>query len=232
MARKLLIFGAEGGLGKGVVSTLVKKDFDFIYLFDFNKPERINEKSEFILIDDLTTDKNVHRAFENISASDSDTFFLFSTIGGFTSARISANNEQLIEKMLGMNFTANALILKHFFLLCAKCKGGSACFTAAYSGLHPEIEKSTYGASKAALIHLVKTAALEGKEIGVSVNAIAPYIINTQANQSWFSEAGIDPFSVIQPDETGDFIYSLFQSSHFISGNIIGMPFRLQKFFM
>ena len=39
MDRKLIIFGASGALGKGVVSTLIKKQFEEILLFDFKFDE-------------------------------------------------------------------------------------------------------------------------------------------------------------------------------------------------
>ena len=40
MRKELLIFGANGALGSGVTNTLSKKDYDQIYLFDFNYKEK------------------------------------------------------------------------------------------------------------------------------------------------------------------------------------------------
>ena len=48
---------------------------------------------------------------------------------------------------------------------------------------------AAYGVSKAGLIHLVKSLAMEGEKIKLSVNAIAPYIIDTKANREWGKES-------------------------------------------
>jgi len=53
-------------------------------------------------------------------------------------------------------------------------EGGSIINTASISGLEGEIGSATYSASKAALINLTKTAALELAPIKIRVNAISP----------------------------------------------------------
>ncbi len=105
---------------------------------------------------------------------------LFSTIGGFTGGKkIWETEVGYFDRMINMNLKTNFLIAKYFSLLVRKLDSGSICLTSAYTGLFPEEGKGVYGASKAALIHLVKTLAEEGKEIKLSANAIAPFIIDT-----------------------------------------------------
>jgi len=58
-------------------------------------------------------------------------------------------------------------------------KGGSIVALSSVSGLKPMAGTGAYGASKAALIHLVKVAALEGAEQSIRVNAIAPGGVDT-----------------------------------------------------
>lgn len=58
-------------------------------------------------------------------------------------------------------------------------RGGSIVATASAAGIKPEAGVSAYGASKAALIHLVKVAAKEGAAAGIRVNAIAPAGVET-----------------------------------------------------
>ena len=57
--------------------------------------------------------------------------------------------------------------------------GGTIVATASASGLKPEPGTAAYGASKAALIHLVKVAAKEGASAKIRVNAIAPAGVET-----------------------------------------------------
>ena len=92
------------------------------------------------------------------------------------------------EKMINLNLITSFLLAKYFSLLVKDSHSGSICLTAAYTGLFPESGKAAYGASKGAMIHLVKSLAEEGYEIKLSVNALAPYIIDTPANREWMKD--------------------------------------------
>ena len=84
-----------------------------------------------------------------------------------------------------------------------------------------------YGTSKAALIHLIKSLAEEGKEINLSANAIAPFIIDTPANREWMKDADFSEW--IKPSEIGDFVESIFQNYNLLSGNIYQLKYRFNK---
>jgi NAD(P)-dependent dehydrogenase (short-subunit alcohol dehydrogenase family) len=58
-------------------------------------------------------------------------------------------------------------------------RGGSIVATSSAAGIKPEPGVAAYGASKAALIHLVKVAAKEGAADRIRVNAIAPAGVET-----------------------------------------------------
>ncbi len=226
MKKELLIFGSNGALGKGVTKSLKTKDYDKIYLFDFHPEEENPEpNSVHIEIDDLSIEENVEKAFANIESAKDTAFFLFTTVGGFAGGK-KVWDTDLAEwnKMMDMNLTTSFLISKYFALLVKASHSGSICFTAAYTGLFSESAKAAYGASKGALIHLVNSLAEEGMEINLSVNAIAPYIIDTPANRDWMK--GADFNSWMQPAEIGELIYSLFNNYHFVTGNIITLRYR------
>ena len=60
-----------------------------------------------------------------------------------------------------------------------KGRGGAIVVTASAAGIKAEAGVGAYGASKAALIHLVKVAAKEGAPARIRVNAIAPAGVET-----------------------------------------------------
>lgn len=229
MKKELLIFGANGALGEGVTDILLKKDYDRIYLFDFNfsNATENNKKVKQIIVNDLSKEENVSEAFKEISPAKDKIFFLYSTIGGFSGGkRIWETSIEDLEKMITMNLKTNFLLAKEFSKIVAQSSSGSICFTAAYTGLNPEAKKAAYGISKASVIHLVKTLALEGEEINLSVNAIAPYIIDTKANREWMKE--IDYESLMKPKEIGELIHSIFINYNFVTGNIIELTRRFK----
>ncbi len=222
MDKNLLIFGSNGALGKGITESLTKKDYKKIYLFDFDFKD-VNTKRnhiEQIKVNDLSKEDNVIEAFKHVSASKNELFFLYTTIGGFAGGKSLWEIEvSEWDKMIDMNLKTGFLIAKHFAGIIKNSAGGSICFTAAFTGLNPEANKSAYGVSKSALIHLTKSLALEGEKINLSVNAIAPYIIDTPANREWMKDSDFSKW--IKPAEIGELAYSLFTNFYFITGNII-----------
>jgi hypothetical protein len=70
----------------------------------------------------------------------------------------------------------------------------------------------------------VETLSSEGNSINLSVNAIAPFIIDTPVNREWMKNGNYS--SWMKPEEIGELIHSLFQQYNFISGNIIELKKR------
>ena len=228
MKKKLLIFGSSGALGKGVTEVFLKKQYDEIYLFDFKHKEVSHDNIFKILVKDLSEENNVQKAFSHVSPSKDSVYYLFSTVGGFTGGKKIWETEiGYLDRMISMNLKTNYLIAKYFSLLVKDSHSGSICLTAAYTGLVEEPGKVAYGVSKAALIHLVKTLSEEGKEIRLTANAIAPFIIDTPANREWMSDADFDKW--IKPNEIGEFVESIFQNYNTISGNIFILKNRFNR---
>lgn len=226
MDRKLIIFGASGALGKGVVSTLIKKQFEEILLFDIKFDEKFTDKRiKTFQTKDLSIENNVLAAMFEIKTSEKTQIHLFSTIGGYYGGtNVWETEEEDFNRMINMNLKANFLIAKHFSALVKKSYSGSMCFTSAFTSLQPEKLKFAYGTSKAALNYLVKTLADEGKSINLAVNAIAPFIIDTPSNREWQKNA--DYSSWMKPEEIGELVYSLIENHNFVSGNIIELKHR------
>lgn len=228
MKKELLIFGSSGALGNGVTNVFLKKKYDKIYLFDFKHKGITNTNAKQIIVKDLSLEENIKKAFDEVKPSKETIFCLFSTIGGFAGGKkIWETNSESFDRMINMNLKTSFLISKYFSLLVSKSHSGSVCFTSAYTGLVPEPEKGVYGTSKAALIHLVKTLAEEGKEIKLSANAIAPFIIDTPSNREWMKDADYEGW--IKPAEIGQFVNSIFLSYHLLSGNIFQLKYRFNS---
>lgn len=229
MDKKLIIFGANGALGKGVAQTLIPKDFSEIYLFDFKFDESINDpRIKQFINKDLSVEKNVSASMFEIKTNEKTQLFLYSTVGGYYGGTTIWETEEIdLDRMMNMNLKSNFFIAKHFSSLIKKSYSGSICFTSAYTGNNPEELKFSYGAAKSALNYLVKTLSLEGNKINLSVNAIAPFIIDTPANKEWMKNA--DTSKWIKSEEIGELVYSLFKNHNFVSGNIIELKNRFNN---
>lgn len=225
MNREILVFGSRGDLGSGVVEQIRLAGFNKIWLFGSRFDGDPKQNEEWVVVSDLSIEKNVKDAFKNIVPARDKFLFLFSAVGGFLGGKeIDDTSIDDLDKMLTMNLKTNFNILKEFKKLAAKSAGSSAIFTSAMTAFTGESGKSAYGASKAALSYLVETASEEGKSINMSVNAIAPFILDTPENRNWVPKA--EHKTLIKPTEVGDLILSLFDNFHFVSGNIIKLSYR------
>ena len=192
MKKELLIIGSNGALGKGITKVMLDKDYDKIFLFDSKTNESAAKHQNVVnvQISDLSIEANVEKAFGDIHPDKNKLFFLYTTIGGYSGGEyLWGTNFDEWSKMLNINLTTSFLIAKYFSKLVSESGGGSICFTSAYTGLVPQKKSAAYGVSKAGLIHLVKSLALEGEAIKLSVNGIAPYMIDTEANREWGKES-------------------------------------------
>src|SRR5690606_1249885 len=195
---------SEGALGKNASKILSGKDYDKTILFDFkfNEPA-VKADIEQVEIKDLSKEENVISAFKGIKPSEDTYFYLYSTIGGYHgNTEVWETEIKDIDRMININFKANFLIGKYFADIVRNSAGGSICFTSAYVGSYAEKDKAAYGATKAALSHFVKTFSAEGKEIRLSVNAVAPFIIDTEDNRNWMKKSDYE--SMMKPEEIAE----------------------------
>jgi len=229
MNKKLIIFGANGALGKGVSQSLINKDYDEVYLFDTKFDQHYSDpKIKQFVVKDLGIENNVIAPLNEIKTDDKTLLFLFSTIGGYYGGiKIWETEEKDFDRMFNINLKSNFFISKHFSSIVKKSYGGSICFTSAYTGENPEQLKFVYGASKSALNYLVKTLALEGREINLSANAVLPFIIDTGANRDWMKNS--DYSGWIKTEEIGELVHNIFTNYNFISGNLIELKQRFNK---
>jgi len=232
MEKHLLFFGANGSLGQGVTEVLLSKDYNKYYLLG-SKKIALNSSGHGknvvqIQTGNLSREEEVIKAFGNIKPSKEITYFLFSTIGGYTGGKKLWESElKDLEEMINTNVKTSFLIAKYFAGLVKESNSGSILFTAAMTGLTPEKWKISYGLSKSSLIYLVESLALEGVEINLTANAIAPFIIDTPANRSWMGES-YDYETLIKPAEIGELVHSVFRNFRYLSGNVIKLPGRIK----
>ena len=78
---------------------------------------------------------------------------------------------------------------------------------ASRAAAEPAANIAAYGASKAALLSLVRSAAAENKDVGITVNAILPGTMNTVANRKADPKADFSRW--IPPKDVADLVVFL-----------------------
>lgn len=105
------------------------------------------------------------------------------------------------EQTFRINVTAAFSLLQAVAArLIREGRAGCVINIASNSGFVPKLEQADYGASKAALVSLTRSAALSLGPNGIRVNAIAPGIIDTPLTQSIAVQRG--EVRGVAPEET------------------------------
>jgi len=75
------------------------------------------------------------------------------------------------------------------------------------AAVEPAPMVAAYGASKAALVSLIRSVAAENKDMGISVNAVLPATMDTPANRAAMPSA--DPAKWVQTAQVAQLLVSL-----------------------
>ncbi len=90
-------------------------------------------------------------------------------------------------RMVRSNVESSCILLHELIPEMRKKSGGRIVFVGSINGIQPAPRLALYGATKAALMNIAKTAALENAPFGITVNTILPGVIETDRNAAALS---------------------------------------------
>jgi NAD(P)-dependent dehydrogenase (short-subunit alcohol dehydrogenase family) len=192
-----LIAGASGGLGTHVTKAMLDADFAVVGLApkiqqsDFNHP---NFTALPASLDSLAAAK---KAADSVIARFGKIDVLVHTVGGFTGGQtIADTDDATFQRMFDMNLNSAFHMLRAVIPHMRKT-GGRIIAIGSRAAEAPGPGVGAYSASKAALVSLVQTVALENKDAGITANVILPGTIDTPANRK--AMLGADTSQWVQP---------------------------------
>ena len=197
--RVVLITGAMGGLGSNVTAAFlaagaaVVGSSRAISDSDFANPRFAAIAAD--LTDSQAAQKLadcVIRRFERIDA-------LVHVMGGFAGGQpIPETDDATWDKMMSLNLKSAVNIFRAVIPHMRRAGRGSIIAIGSRQAAEPSPGLSAYNASKAALASLVRTAALENKDLAITANVILPSTMNTEANRK--ANPAADPSKWVQPE--------------------------------
>lgn len=138
-----------------------------------------------------------------------------------------------LDAVWAVNFRAGFLLAKHAVPVMRAGNGGVLLFTTAAAGHAGQANLLSYSTSKAALINLVRTLALDHARDGIRVNAISPGPTATPMEAGARAAFGIPPEAIValmplgviaQPEEIAEgFIYLASPGARSITGQILAI---------
>jgi NAD(P)-dependent dehydrogenase (short-subunit alcohol dehydrogenase family) len=200
-----LVTGANGGLGTHVTKALLDAGFAVVGLApkiqqsDFVHP---NFTALPAALDSLAAAK---KATDTVIARFGKIDVLAHLVGGFAGGRtIADTDDTTFQRMIYMNLTSAFHILRAVLPHMRKAGPGRIIAIGSRAAENPGPTVGAYGASKAALVSLIRTVALENKDAGITANVILPGTMDTPANRK--AMLGADTATWVQPASVASLI--------------------------
>jgi NAD(P)-dependent dehydrogenase (short-subunit alcohol dehydrogenase family) len=173
--RNILITGASGGLGNAVV-----KAFQDV-------GDRVTGVSHPDY--DLTRPEECARA---VAAVDGPLHGLIHLMGGFAGGQpVAETDDATWRRMMSMNLDAAFYMARAAVPRILEQPGGRVVMIGSRNAVRPAANLAAYNASKAGLVALAETLALEVAAREATVNVVLPSVIDTPANRAAMPNADV-----------------------------------------
>lgn len=201
----VLITGAKGGLGNYVTQAFLAAGASVAGVAPSIKQSDFPH-ANFAAVAALISDSQsaaaivgqVLQRFKRVDA-------LIHLVGGFAGGRpVHETDDATLEKMMDMNFRSAFYLLRAVVPQMRKAGGGRIVAIGSKAAVEPATGVAAYSASKAALITLIRTVALENKDAGITANALLPSTIDTPANRAAMPKA--DTSKWVNPEKLASLI--------------------------
>ena len=201
----VLVTGGKGGLGTHVTQAFL--DAGAIVIGTSRKIQR-NEfiSSNFTAIAaDISSFEGANRVVEEVVRDFKRLDVLVHTVGGFAGgASIAQTDDVTFSRMLDINLNSTFHMLGAAIPVLRQAGNGRIIAIGSRAALDPGAGVGAYSASKAAMVSLIRTAALENKDAGVTANVILPGTIDTAANRKAMPKADFRQW--VQPSNIASLI--------------------------
>jgi NAD(P)-dependent dehydrogenase (short-subunit alcohol dehydrogenase family) len=168
-----LITGAKGGLGTAVTNAYLAAGARVIGVSRSIQASDFSHPNFAALPAELSSLAAAQQTVTNAIARFGRIDVLVHVLGGFAGGQsVADTDDATMDKMLQLNFLSAFHILRAVLPAMRAQKAGRIVVVASRQGVEPAANLSAYSASKAALVSLVKTVALENKDAGITANTV------------------------------------------------------------
>ena len=183
---RALVTGGNGNLGEAVARTLLRSGYE-VHVTVHDAQTRASfayglmKEGLHVHVADLTKPEDCERLAGEIGGS---LEALVATVGGFVAGPLKDMDPAAMDQQYALNLKSTLLTLRYVHPLLAAAPGGAAVVLVAN---RPALSSgpgiAVTSAMKAALVHLTKSLCAEWAESKITVNAIAPTVMDTPQNR-------------------------------------------------
>jgi len=179
-----LITGAKGGLGTSVTKAFLGEGARVIGVSRSIQASDFDHPAFTAMPAELSTGDAARKLVAAAVAQFGRIDALVHVLGAFAGGQsVADTDDATMDKMMDLNFRSAFHILRAVIPQMRAQGGGRIIAVASRQGVEPAANLCAYNASKAALVSLLKTVALENKDAGITANTVLPGGMATPNNQ-------------------------------------------------
>jgi NAD(P)-dependent dehydrogenase (short-subunit alcohol dehydrogenase family) len=200
-----LVTGANGGLGIHVTKAFLDAEFSVVGLAPRIQQSDFDDPRFTALPARLDSLDQAKRAVETVVGRFGKIDVLAHLVGGFVGGQTVADTDDAtFQRMFEMNVSSAFHVLRAVIPHMRATGGGRIIAIGSRAAEDPGPQVGAYSASKAALVSLIRTVALESKDAGITANVILPGTMDTPANRQ--AMPGADPSQWVHPASVASLI--------------------------
>ena len=180
----VLVTGANGGLGAYVTQAFLDAGATVIGTSRGIRQSDFNGPSFTAMPAEISSRKDSQGLVDQVVARFGRLDVLAHTVGGFAGGQsIADTDDATFQRMLDLNLNSVFHILRATIPALRQTGNGRIIAIGSRAALEPGAGVGAYSASKAAMVSLIRTVALENKDAGLEANVILPGTMDTPANR-------------------------------------------------
>lgn len=189
--RVAIVVGAGGPLGRATAATLAAEGFTVVAV-DRNE-QALRELPDGIgrEVGDATDPAAAKNIVDRIATEVGPPEVLVNCLGAFRLGEAAAATPEDLRVMMDVNLGAGLWLSQAVAPYMRERGAGSIVHVSARPAADPTAGMAAYSLSKAALSYLVRILDVELHPHGIRVNAVAPQVLDTEANRATFPPAAL-----------------------------------------
>ena len=179
-----LVTGATGGLGMEVTRMLLAAGARVAGLAPHIRQSDFNDAAFIALAAEISTAESAKTAVDAAVVQLGKLDIVAHLVGGFAGgSRVDETGDATWQRMFDLNLNSAFQLLRTVLPHMRRARHGRIIAIGSRAALDPGPGIAAYNASKAALVSLIRTVALENKDAGITANVILPGTMDTPANR-------------------------------------------------
>ena len=203
-----LITGAKGGLGSFVTEAFLAAGAKVVGVSRSIQARDFAHPNFHAMPAELSTGEAARTLCDSVVARFGRIDALVHVMGGFAGGKpVAETDDATLEKMLDLNYRAAFFIARAVLPHMRRQGSGRILAVASRQAVEPGAMVGAYSASKAALVSLIRTIALENKDRGISANTVLPGTMDTPANRTGDPTADVSQW--VEPSQVAALLVHL-----------------------